>query len=131
IVVALLGRRRGAAFTACQAVDATGFEGIVTARFGRLRLVPSAEKDPVVSEQATVRTVAESGGATALTLTGPLASLYDRRSVTIAANVAAATHGETTSEVLGSGGAASPVQRFELRAAPLTCTHPRTPSGGS
>jgi hypothetical protein len=124
------GPPRGAHFVTWQVIDGAGFEGIVGAAVGQLRPVPSAEKDPVVSEQATLKTVADSGGATTLTLTGRLTGQYDRRSVTIAANVAAATHGETTNEVLGSGDAAAPFQRFELRESPLTYTHADTPSGG-
>ena len=55
---------------------------------------------------------------------------YRRSSVTIYANVARATHGETREEVLGSGDAAQPFQQFALREAPLTYTPATTPSGG-
>ena len=41
-----------------------------------------------------------------------------RKTVTINANVARATHGETVTEVLGAGDAAQPFQRFTLRQPP-------------
>jgi predicted phage baseplate assembly protein len=47
------------------------------------------------------------------------------------ANVAAATHGETTSEVLGSGDAGSAFQSFTLRQAPVTYVSAATPEGAA
>ena len=43
--------------------------------------------------------------------------------------MAPATHGETVSEVLGSGNGSQPYQRFTLRQAPLTYVSAETPSG--
>ena len=57
---------------------------------------------------------------TYLTLAKPLAYCYRRASATIHGNVAKATHGETRTEALGSGDAASSLQTFPLRAKPLT-----------
>jgi hypothetical protein len=57
---------------------------------------------------------------TFIRLDKPLAFCYQRASVAIAANVVAATHGETHVEVLGNGNGATPLQRFELKHAPLT-----------
>lgn len=54
---------------------------------------------------------------------------YVRRTVTINANVAAATHGETTSEILGSGDAGQPYQVFALRQKPLTHVRAETARG--
>jgi hypothetical protein len=70
-----------------------------------------------------------SGGL--LTLDPPLLHGYARDSFSLNANVAAATHGETVQEVLGSGDASQPYQRFSLRQPPLTYTSSPTPSGGS
>jgi predicted phage baseplate assembly protein len=58
-----------------------------------------------------------------------LAASYKRDTVTIYGNVAHATHGETRSEVLGSGDATRPLQTFELKQFPLTHVSAATPSG--
>jgi predicted phage baseplate assembly protein len=66
---------------------------------------------------------------TLLTLDSPLAGTYLRASVDLAGNVVEATHGETKSEVLGSGDASIPRQRFTLRSSPLTHVSAATPTG--
>ena len=69
---------------------------------------------------------------TTLTLRDPLANYYDRTTVTINANVARATHGETVqNEVLGNGNGAQPNQRFTLQKPPLTYVTAPTASGGA
>jgi len=45
--------------------------------------------------------------------------------------VARATHGETVQEILGSGDASQPYQRFTLRQAPLTYVSASTPGGAA
>jgi len=50
----------------------------------------------------------------------PLAYCYRRETVAILGNVVKATHGETRNETLGSGDGAKPLQRFDLKQAPLT-----------
>ena len=50
----------------------------------------------------------------------PLAYCYRRESVAVFGNVVKATHGETRTETLGNGDGARPLQRFELKQAPLT-----------
>ena len=57
---------------------------------------------------------------TRLNLQTALENSYKADTVTINANVAPATHGETKEEVLGSGDAAQPYQRFRLCHPPLT-----------
>jgi len=64
-----------------------------------------------------------------LLLAKPLAYRYTRDTVSIYANVAHATHGETRSEVLGSGDGAKANQRFTLRQSPLTYVSAPTPAG--
>ena len=59
----------------------------------------------------------------------PLVRSYDRPTVAIYANVAAATHGETRREVLGSGDAARSFQKFALKQKPLTYVSAPTASG--
>jgi predicted phage baseplate assembly protein len=59
------------------------------------------------------------------------ATQYLRRETTVYANVVAATHGETTSEALGSGDGSRPHQRFKLKKAPLTYVSAKTVSGAA
>lgn len=69
------------------------------------------------------------GGGTSLILSAPLTRDYVRKTVTINGNVAAATHGSAVQEVLGSGNASLPSQRFTLRQSPLTYVSAATASG--
>jgi hypothetical protein len=81
------------------------------------------------SETLTVNDVVHIGGFTRLLLkSGPEYS-YRRPSVTVNANMAAATHGEAYEEQLGSGDAAQIFQRFKLTKAPLTYVSAETPTG--
>jgi len=66
---------------------------------------------------------------TTLTLATPLAYCYKRDTLTIYGNVARATHGQTRSEVLGSGNASKALQSFTLKQPPLTWISAPTPSG--
>ncbi|MDP5279841.1 putative baseplate assembly protein [Sphingomonas sp. DG1-23] len=59
---------------------------------------------------------------TFLRFANPLSYCYGRGGVTLQANVAKATHGETVRETLGNGDAAAPRQRFPLKRFPLTYT---------
>jgi Baseplate J-like protein len=64
-----------------------------------------------------------------LHLAKPLAYTYKRDTVTIYANVVRATHGETRTEVLGSGDGSKALQEFALRQSPLTYLAAPTPVG--
>jgi predicted phage baseplate assembly protein len=66
---------------------------------------------------------------TTLTLSDPLSYRYDRPSVQVYANVVRATHGETRSEVLGSGDGSLALQQFTLKASPLTYVPAQNASG--
>ncbi len=81
------------------------------------------------SEIATIGEVASDGGYTVLTFTRDLLYRYKRTTVTVNANLAPATHGETVHEVLGSGDGSQAYQRFTLRSTPLTYVGATTPSG--
>ncbi|MFG3055773.1 putative baseplate assembly protein [Kitasatospora sp. NPDC048239] len=59
----------------------------------------------------------------------PLAHRYRRDTVAVHGNVVHATHGESRTEVLGSGDASVAHQRFALRSGPLTHTSAPTPTG--
>ena len=84
-------------------------------------------------EQATISKVEQvvetEDSYTRITLSAPLRYDYVRATATINANVALATHGETVTEVLGSGDASKTYQRFTLRQPPLTFVSADTPSG--
>lgn len=64
-----------------------------------------------------------------LQLATPLAYTYKRDTVTIYGNVAKATHGETHTEVLGSGDGSQSFQTFMLRQPPLTQVSAPTAAG--
>jgi hypothetical protein len=81
-----------------------------------------------VSEVVTLHDIQPDGNLTKLVFTSRLKN-YERESVTINANVAKATHGATAQEVLGSGDASQPFQKFTLKQPPLTHISASTPSG--
>jgi predicted phage baseplate assembly protein len=83
------------------------------------------------SESAVLREAKLEGGLTKLYLAAPLAHAYRRDALIIHANVAAATHGETREEVLGSGDAGAAYQRFTLSESPLTYVRAATPGGAA
>ncbi|MBX3238402.1 MAG: putative baseplate assembly protein [Chitinophagaceae bacterium] len=83
----------------------------------------------VASEAMELKEVFVHKGYSVVRFTANLAYKYIRNTVTINANVALATHGETVSEVLGSGDAAVAFQQFILRQPPLTYISSSKPSG--
>jgi predicted phage baseplate assembly protein len=87
-------------------------------------------RDVTVSEAMTLADVTLEEGFTTLTFTQSLAHQYIRETVTINANVAAATHGETKEEILGSGDGSRAFQRLTLRQPPLTYISAPTSGGG-
>ena len=81
-------------------------------------------------ERAVIEAVAyrmEREPSTVVTLVGELAHAYVRTALTVSGNVAPATHGETTREVMGSGDGARRFPAFTLRQPPLT--HVPAPAG--
>jgi len=84
-----------------------------------------------ISEAVRLEKIEPAGDLTTLTFSGetPLIGRYARDTFRVNANVAAATHGETTEEVLGSGDASQQYQRFTLRQPPLTYVPAETTSG--
>ena len=68
---------------------------------------------------------------TVLRLAQALAYQYKRHTVTVFGNVVKATHGETRSEVLGSGDASKELQSFGLQQFPVTYLAAPTPAGAS
>lgn len=82
-------------------------------------------------EVAFVAEMAPDGADTRLRLAQRLHTTFDIETVTVAGNVAAATHGESVTEVLGSGRGELANQEFTLRRPPLTYVSASTPSGAS
>jgi predicted phage baseplate assembly protein len=104
--------------------------GTVTASKDEVTVTSALEDDPEIAEQAVIE---ESSllatGETSLRFVAPLTGSYDRLSARVHANVARATHGETTREVLGGGDGGRAFQRFALKRAPMTHVPAANPSG--
>jgi hypothetical protein len=108
-----------------------GKVGFLFASAEQLEFVAADASSARIFERATLeRTEITSDGLARLVLTAPLTYAYDPTTTLVYANVAYATHGETTSEVLGSGDATQAHQRFVLKQTPLTYTPAANPTGG-
>ena len=107
----------------------------IQAPAGALLLIDALKDDEALSEVATLDEGADALTATATHTTlqwqAPLANCYDRRSFAVNANVADATHGETVSEIAGSGNASLANQAFQLRQSPLTYVSSSAAEGAS
>jgi hypothetical protein len=112
--------------------DSHGRPGTVQAPLDSFVLAPSSSSDPVVSEYALVNGIDSTSdpGHTQFQLMQPLTYCYDRRSTTVNANVAMATHGQSVTELLGSGSASMPNQTFTLKQSPLTFVQSATAPNG-
>lgn len=97
------------------------------------RVILKGEKDNLRgvygSEALTLKTVEVEAGFTVVTFNESLAYPYVRKTVTLNANVATATHGESVAETLGGGDATQAFQRFTLKQPPLTYVSASTPTG--
>lgn len=113
--------------------DRDGRRGTLDTSAASFTLDPAAKDDPVLGEVVLVAAVPDSVSQdrdrSYLRLGTDLARAYDRDTVRINANVAPATHGESVSELAGSGDASTPNQRFALKQSPLTFVSADTPSG--
>ena len=87
------------------------------------------ETEDELNEVITLKSAEISGTNSILILTGVLKHKYKRESVTIYANVAKATHGESKTEILGNGDASKIFQKFTLKQKPLTYISAPTSSG--
>jgi predicted phage baseplate assembly protein len=83
------------------------------------------------SEIAFLDDVLHSGGRTTLQLRDKLRYRYVRSKLVINANVVPGTHGESVTELLGSGDGSIGNQRFTLKKPPLTYVSAKTPSGAA
>jgi len=112
--------------------DASGRTGTITTIVSNFVLTLPASSDPVVQESALVSQITQIAtpyAHTRILLQSPLLNCYDRTVTTVNANVVAATAGAPVTELLGSGSAATPNQRFALKQSPLTYTQAATPTG--
>jgi hypothetical protein len=103
-----------------QVITTSGIAGALHVAPQNLAIVPAAKGAPVVGEAAVVTAVEVAGSITTLGFAGPLARLYDRATVKVNANAVAATDGQTTHEILGSGDATDSALSFTLKQSPLT-----------
>jgi predicted phage baseplate assembly protein len=74
------------------------------------------------SQIAKIKKIEHVNGYTVLEFEKDLKYTFQRETVTINANLAAATHGETKSEVIGGGDPSKKMQEFVLKQKPLTYT---------
>lgn len=85
--------------------------------------------DEIVSEFVTLEKTEGDEEFTGLVLAAQLENVYMRDTVTVNPNVARATHGETKTEVLGSGDGSKIFQEFQLKQKPLTFVPVTTAAG--
>jgi predicted phage baseplate assembly protein len=114
-------------------LDRDGQIGTLRAGAAALELAAADPEDPIVAEVAAIADAADGvvhdRDRTRLRLARALRHPYARESVLVNANVAPATHGESVSEIIGSGDASRANQRLPLKQAPLTYVRADTPSG--
>jgi WD40 repeat protein len=114
--------------------DRHGLRGFVTEEVDgsvRFQEQPSNNSDDTICETANILSVDNRGRRTSLSLKEKISNYYDFRTFSICANVALATHGETTVEIIGSGDGSTPHQSFEIKNLPLTFVSAATPAGGA
>jgi hypothetical protein len=99
----------------------TDIPGTTGVNGAELVMVGSVSQDNPASPEDTVHT--------SLKLANGLAYTYDSSTVTIYANVAAATNGQAVGQVLGNGDGSQAFQTFALSQSPLTYVSATTPSG--
>jgi hypothetical protein len=107
-----------------------GAEGTLTAALGALRHLAAPAGAETIAEVATLAAV-ERVDAThdRLVLEEALGAAFDRAATVIRGNVAPATHGETTEEILGDGDSARAFAAYTLKQAPLTFVSAETATG--
>ncbi len=119
-----------------QVMDRDGQTGSVTLSAGSIEMVAPSDGDETVNEIVFISdnplsAVTHDRDRTTLQLAGALIHVYERSTLRINANVAAATHGESVKEPLGSGDASVAYQQFTLRQPPVTYVGADTPDGSA
>ncbi len=92
-------------------------------------LIVRAATPPPLAEPATVLRCDVAGDEMVLTFTAALSHDFDAVGLLVRGNVAAATHGESVRQVLGSGDATATFQRMPTGRAPLTHVRAATATG--
>ena len=93
------------------------------------KLPTSLNQPEIVSELIKVKELSPLEHPDKITFHSTLQNVYLRHTVKINANVAQATHGETKTEILGSGDGARIFQKFQLKQKPLTYISSSSASG--
>lgn len=109
--------------------DSGGTEGTLEVTGIELVPVPSEKEDELVSELHIIDQIKPGTDPTIIVLKDPVSNYYDTATLVIYANIAAATHGETRQETLGSGNASLVFQKFVLKQTPLTFISAASASG--
>jgi hypothetical protein len=106
--------------TAWSVMNTKGVAGTLYADPSVVLLLPSDKSDPYTGEAAALAQIDKGAAYSTLHFSSPLTRIYDRSTVTVNANVVAATHGQTVHELLGNGDSSTPNQQFMLKQKPLT-----------
>lgn len=118
---------------ALHVLEASGHRSVLTQRAFEIEFSPAEADDPDVEEivrvKESIAVDTVSAGGMSVVLDSSLQHCYDPATVTLNANVAPATHGETVNEILGSGDGRLADVRLPLRQAPLTFVSTATASG--
>jgi hypothetical protein len=114
-------------------MDRDGAMGTLDAETDQILLLSPEKEDSIVSEIIFIAdnpmAVSNDPDHTTIDLASELTNVYDRSTVSIAANVARATHGETVHQILGNGDTRLSHQNFGLKHAPLTFVRADNESG--
>jgi hypothetical protein len=115
-----------------KAEDANGRTGTVQASLNLFSLAPSSSSDPAISEYALVSSIGSVGQPyphTQIQLQSALTYCYDRYATRVNVNAVVATHGQSVTDIVGSGKASTPNQQFTLKQSPLTYVQAPTATG--
>lgn len=114
--------------------DRDGTAGVVEALV-EVVLAQAGDDDEVVHEIVAIDhdtgAVTDDRDRTTMRLAASTKHFYDRDTVTVNGNVVRANHGESMTEILGSGDASATYQTFALKQTPLTYTSAATASGAA
>ncbi|HYI49225.1 MAG TPA: putative baseplate assembly protein [Allosphingosinicella sp.] len=108
-----------------------GGEGLLKGRRLIIRGTPGGGAGEISVQATLVAAHAVGPGRTEIEVVPALSPLLRRESVVVYANVALASHGESVSQILGSGAAGQHFQRFELKQLPLTYRAAAAASGAA
>lgn len=99
---------------------AVSADGLLPGRRLVIRGTRISDKATVALQATLVAAHPIDAGHCTLEIAPPLTATLERGSVVVHGNVALASHGETVSQILGSGDAGIPFERFDLKQLPLT-----------